>query len=430
MIQKETLESIYGFSSGELERARTRYEALAQGFAPGRALLRAFSAPGRSELGGNHTDHNKGRVLAAAVHLDIAAVARARGDGVVLIRSEGFPDALVDISGEDGLLVRPAERGTTAALARGIAARMAARGARPGGFEASLSSLVPQGSGLSSSAAIETLIAKIFDSLHCGGHFSATDIAKIGQEAENDFFDKPCGLMDQAACACGGAVAIDFAGADPEIKKMPFDPLAAGFALCVVDTKASHADLTPDYAAIPEEMRSVARFFGKTFLREINLQDVLACAKDIRKQAGDRALLRAIHFFNEDERAGKMAEALQALALAQGEERRRAMSGFLDLANESGDSSWRLLQNMHPQDAHDRQGLAIAIALTKEFLRAGGLKGACRVHGGGFAGTIQAYVPQEALEAYREKMEALFGEGALYVLRVRDSGAAELSLGL
>jgi len=427
MVQDEFLIKLYGPDAAE--RERRRYTALAaQADFPSEFSMtgetRVFSAPGRTELGGNHTDHNRGRVLAAAIQMDTVAIAAPRGDRRVFFHSAGFPDVLVDLTGEDGradLSPRPQERGTTAALVRGIAAEFARRGVEPGGFSANGSSTVLPGSGLSSSAAVETLLAKIFDSLYGGGRCSPLELAQISQKAENDFFGKPSGLMDQAASAFGGTVAIDFADpAAPQVTHIEFDPLTAGYALCVVNTGGSHADLTPDYAAVPREMNAVARYFGKYFLREIDLSQLLAHAGELRKTAGDRALLRAIHFCNENRRALAMAELLQQ------PDRAEVMGRFLELVNESGDSSWELLQNLYsPQDPR-QQGLPLALAVSKEFFREQGIKAACRVHGGGFAGTVQAYIPVDALEGYRSRIEGIFGPGALTVLRIRPVGAVEL----
>jgi len=376
-------------------------------------------------LGGNHTDHNRGRVLAASIQMDAVAVVFPRKQRQVFFRSVGFPDVTVNLDDSQGrpdLSPKKGEEGTTEALVRGIASEFAKRGTI-GGFCANASSTVLQGSGLSSSAALEVLVAKIFDCLYQGGKRSALELAQISQKAENDFFGKPCGLMDQAASACGGAAFIDFAdpGA-PLLKKIPFDPLAGGFALCVVNTRGNHANLTPDYAAIPREMKEVARFFGKEFLRELDLSQVLSAAPEIRKAAGDRALLRAIHFFNEDRRAAEMAALLERA----GGGPPSAMPEFLELVNESGNSSWELLQNIYSPGAPREQGLSLALAVSSEFFRSSGMKAACRVHGGGFAGTIQAYVPVDALEDYRSRMEALFGDGSLSQLRIRQPGAVEI----
>jgi galactokinase len=426
-------ESLYG--SGAAERERRRYAALAEkmssqaGFPPEFSVaeedIRVFSAPGRTELGGNHTDHNRGRVLAAAIQMDAVAVVAPRGDRRVFFRSTGFPDVLVNLDGENGpeLSPRPEERGTTEALVRGIAAEFARRGVQPGGFSANASSTVLPGSGLSSSAAVEVLLAKIVDSLYGGGQCSPLELAQIGQRAENDFFGKPSGLMDQAASAFGGTVAIDFADpAAPEVSPVNFDPLSAGFALCVVNTGGSHADLTPDYAAIPREMNAVAGYFGKSFLREIELPQLLAHAGELRKTAGDRALLRAIHFCNENQRSLAMAELLRQ------PEQQGVMGRFLDLVNESGDSSWELLQNLYSPRDPRQQGLPLALAVSKAFFREQGLQAACRVHGGGFAGTVQAYIPVAALDDYRKRMETLFGPGAVTVLRIRPVGAVEMAV--
>ncbi|MDR0455303.1 MAG: galactokinase [Treponema sp.] len=432
-------ELLYG--AGAAEQERRRYAALMEGMSPQagfppefsaeRENVRIFSAPGRTELGGNHTDHNRGRVLAASIQMDAVAAAVPLSSRQVFFRSAGFPDVWVNLDGKDGvpdLSPQPEEQGTTESLVRGIAAEFARRGIQIGGFSANASSTVLPGSGLSSSAALEVLLAKIFDSLYGGGKCSPLELALISQKAENDYFGKPSGLMDQAASASGGAVAIDFISpATPLITKIEFDPLSAGFALCVVNTRGSHADLTPDYAAIPQEMNAVARYFGKSFLREIDLSQVLSNAGELRKSAGDRALLRAIHFFNEDKRAAAMAGLLQKRETAGADiEKQGLMGQFLDLVNESGDSSWELLQNLYSPRNFREQGLSLALAVSREFFREQGIKAACRVHGGGFAGTIQAYIPAEGLEDYRGRMEALFGPGALTVLRIRPVGAVEL----
>jgi len=402
--------------------------------------LRFFSVPGRTELGGNHTDHNRGKVLAASIQLDAVALVAPRHDKQVFFRSAAYPDAKVDVS---DLAPKKGEKGSTASLVRGIAAEFTARGTPVGGFTANAASTVLSGSGLSSSAAIEVLIAKIFDNLYCGGKRSALELAQIGQKAENVYFGKPCGLMDQTACASGGAVAIDFADSqNPRVKGIAFHPAAAGFALCVVDTKANHADLTPDYAAIPAEMKAAAAFYGKTVLGELDEGALLKQLPELRKAAGDRAVLRALHFFNENRRVDAMLAALENMnALAPGQ-KGKAMETFLSLVTESGDSSWELLQNIYSPKNPGEQGVSLALALTKNFLNSGGSRdsfagkhtgacsgkhtGACRVHGGGFAGTIQAYLPLERLDEYRILMEGIFGKGTLTVLRIRQLGAIEL----
>jgi len=428
MLSAGIFESLYGVEA--VEREQRRYTSLVEGISPRACFpaepagdFRVFSAPGRTELGGNHTDHNRGRVLAASIQMDAVAVVFPRSDKQVFFRSVGFPDVVVNLDDNEGrpdLSPKKGEKGTTEALVRGIAAEFAKRG-EIGGFCANASSTVLRGSGLSSSAALEVLIAKIFDSLYQGGKCSSLELAQISQKAENDFFGKPCGLMDQAASACGGAAFIDFADpGSPLLKKIAFDPLAEGFALCVVNTRGNHANLTPDYAAIPREMGDVARYFGKKYLRELDLSQVLSAASEIRKTAGDRALLRAIHFFNEDRRAAEMASLIERGG--------RNMPECLNLVNESGDSSWELLQNIYSPNDPNAQGLSVALAVTREFFRSRGIKAACRVHGGGFAGTIQAYIPVDALEDYRAQMEALFGAGALSQLRIRQAGAVEVTI--
>ena len=439
---EEIFRGLYGES--EVETARGRYATLAaemtkdgSGGFPEPELcgapenLRVFSAPGRTELAGNHTDHNRGRVLAASIQLDCAAVVRGRADHAVFFRSAGFPDVKVKLknsSGEPDLLPKPEEEGTTEALVRGIAAELNCRGCTVGGFSANADSAVLPGSGLSSSAAVEALICRIFDSLYGGGNRGFLEIAQIGQIAENAYFGKPCGLMDQIACASGGAVAIDFAdAAHPDVKRVNFDLGAMGYALCVVNTGGSHADLTADYASIPAEMKKTAAFFGKSVLGELDKETVTACSSEIRKTLGDRALLRTIHFFDENERVVAMTAALaemeNALTTAA---KQQALSFFLDMVNESGDSSWELLQNVYPSGQSKTQGIAAALALSRDFFRKQKLYAACRVHGGGFAGTIQVFLPLDAAASYRANIEAVFGAGSLTILRIRQSGAVEL----
>jgi len=415
----ELFSSLYGAEG--VDAARLRYgnliEGLIHGFSGGEfpetaGDLRVFSVPGRTELGGNHTDHNRGKVLAASIQLDAVAVTAPRPDMQVFFRSKGHPDVKVDIS---DLSVRQEEKGTTEALVRGIAAELAARKLPLRGFTVNAENMVLCGSGLSSSAVVEILIAKIFDSLYGDGKTSALELAKIGQKAENVYFGKPCGLMDQTACATGGAVAIDFEDPDnPKVKEIGFDPASAGLALCIVDTKGSHADLTADYAAIPTEMKAAASFFGKHVLRELDERTFLSRLPELRSAVGDRAVLRAMHFFGENRRVDAMLTALEE----------KAIDTFLALVRESGDSSWELLQNIYSHKKLIEQGVSLALALTKNFLAVG--EGACRVHGGGFAGTIQAYIPMERLIDYRNVMEGVFGIGALTVLRIRPLGAIEL----
>jgi galactokinase len=437
-------ESLYGRE--EVEVQTRRYAKLIEDILDPRVFppdkfpeaagnLRLFTAAGRTELGGNHTDHNCGKVLAASIQLDAVAVAAPRSDKRVFFRSEGFPDVQLDIS-DTG--VQSGETGTTEALIRGVAAGFVERGIPVQGWTANAASTVLPGSGLSSSAALETLTAKIFDSLYGGGCLPSIELAKISQRAENLFYGKPSGLMDQAASASGGAVAIDFAGPAVELRRMAFNPESAGYTLCVVNTRGNHAGLTPDYAAIPVEMRLVADFFGKQNLREAGfeaLQTALADAKQaasLREKCGDRAILRALHFFDENVRVDAMRKTLESLS-AIPPDRQDTIAArfgeFLDLVNESGASSWEYLQNIYSPRRPDEQGISLGLALTRNFAaHAGGKKIACRVHGGGFAGTIQVYLPGELIDQYRTAMEAVFGSGALTVLRIRNIGADEIRL--
>ncbi|MDR2952590.1 MAG: galactokinase [Treponema sp.] len=435
----EIFTELYG--ERETDAARKRYKSLIanmlksgqDGFPAADSCdvagnLRVFSAPGRTELGGNHTDHNRGKVLAASIQLDNVAIVQARDDNTVFFRSTGHPDVrvrLVDSASTPDLKPKPEEEGATESLVRGIAAEFKRRGYAVGGFSANADSAVFAGSGLSSSAAIEVLLGRIFDSLYGEGKLSPLEIAQIGQIAENTYFGKPCGLMDQTACAAGGAIIIDFAdAASPLVKQVNFDLATLGYALCVVSTGGSHVDLTADYASIPVEMKGVAAFFGKSVLRELDKETVLSRASEIRKTLGDRALLRAIHYFDENDRVDAMTAALVEMDGAQAAAKPQALGKFLDLVNESGDSSWELLQNVYsrPQE----QGVSAALALSKDFLRRTKLKGAARVHGGGFAGTIQAYLPLDAVDAYRAAIEPVFGAGSVTVLRIRSLGAIEL----
>jgi len=433
------LSGLYG--KNETEKQRQRYSQLAikmQNEFPESELkntcgeLRIFSSPGRTELAGNHTDHNRGKVLAASIQLDNAAIVRKRNDNIIFFRSAGFPDVKVKLTDKNGnfnFQPKPEETGTTEALIRGIAAEFHKRGCPAGGFSANAESTVLPGSGLSSSAALEVLIGKIFDSLYGEGRRSPLEIAKIGQIAENIFFGKPCGLMDQTACASGGAAAIDFEKTEnPVVKKINFNPEAAGYSLCVVNTGGNHADLTADYASIPSEMKAAAAFFGKSVLREIDKETLLNSARKIRQELGDRALLRSLHFFNENERVDAMTIFLQAIEKADRIEKKNdAFKVYLNLINESGDSSWEILQNVYSPNNPADQGITTALALTRDFINHQcSHNGAYRVHGGGFAGTIQAYIPIDAMDKYREFMEKIFGAGSVTPLRIRQTGAAEI----
>jgi galactokinase len=372
---------------------------------------RFFSAPGRTELGGNHTDHNHGRVLCAAVALDVAAcVIPAEGSRAVL-RSEGYPGEIVVDFTE--LQARPSERGKPEALLRGVARGISDRGLPLRGFVAALHSNIPPGSGLSSSAAVEVLFGTILTEL-AGGSLPPIEIARIGQAAENEYFGKPCGLMDQSASAFGGIVSLDFKDpAAPKVKRVDFDFGETGYRLVVVDTGGSHADLTADYAAIPIEMCSVAALLGGKVLRDIDPVSLIARGPEIRAACGDRAFLRALHFSGENARVQDMAASLK-----NGD-----MNAYLKQVKRSGDSSWRLLQNLYPPSSPAEQGPCAALALSAEFLRS---KGAYRVHGGGFAGTVQAYVPNKLMGGYTELMERYFGAGSVIPAEIRIPGATRV----
>lgn len=374
--------------------------------------VRLFSAPGRTEVGGNHTDHQRGRVLAAAVNLDVLCVASPNGEDVIRIQSQGYPRdeiALGDLS------VREEEKNKAASLVRGVAARCRERGYSVSGFDAYTVSDVLKGSGLSSSAAFEVAVGTMISHLFNGGAIPPEEIARFGQYAENVYFGKPSGLMDQMASSVGGFVAIDFADPEnPVIEPVPLDFANTGYTLCIVDTGGNHADLTGEYAAIPQEMAKVAAHYGKRYLREVSKADFLADLPAIRASCGDRAALRALHFFADDERVPRQAQAL----------REGDFSTFLRLVVESGVSSACGLQNVFACSAPNEQGLSLALALSEGILRD---RGAWRVHGGGFAGTIQAFVPDDLLEAYTRAMESVFGQGACYRLSIRPVGGVEIA---
>lgn len=366
-----------------------------------------FSAPGRVELGGNHTDHQHGCVLAAAVDLETSADVRLTGGGSIRVLSEGY--APVEIPLRD-LAPRPEECGTTAALVRGVAAAFAARGAALGGLEVHVRSDVAPGSGLSSSAAFEVLLARVLNALFCGGRLSPIELAQISQRAENVYFGKPCGLMDQTASAVGNIIGIDFADpAHPKIQPVAFDFASCGYSLCIIDSGASHSDLTDCYAAITNELKAVCRVFGKEVLRDVPEDEFYARLGEVRQAAGDRAVLRAIHVYEDNKRVRLQLRALE----------NDNFPAFLEYVKESGDSSWMYLQNVIPEGRTAHQEVAFALALAKHLL---GGHGACRVHGGGFAGTIQAFVPNEQLEEFRGGIEAVLGEGSCHVLSIRPEG--------
>ena len=366
-----------------------------------------FSAPGRTEISGNHTDHQHGCVLAAAVNLVTVAEVTLNHSGLIRVQSEGYPALEVELN---DLSVHEEEKNTTAALIRGVAAAFSQRGAVLQGFDARVRSSVLPGSGLSSSAAFEVLIGTICNELFFDKRLSAVEIAQVGQYAENVYFGKPCGLMDQTASSVGGMVFIDFENPDsPVVERIDFDFSAAGHALCIIDSGADHADLTEEYAAIPGELKDVCTFFGKEVLRDIPEADFFAALPELRHRVPDRAILRAVHFYQENKRVQRQAQAL----------RDGDFDTFLDLVSESGRSSWMYLQNITPTGATEHQDVAVALALCDTLLHG---QGAFRVHGGGFAGTVQAFVPLDMLDSFKEGMERVLGEGKCHVLSIRSEG--------
>ncbi len=376
----------------------------------GVAPERYFSAPGRTEIGGNHTDHQRGRVLAAAVNLDTLAAVRVNGTGTIRILSQGYPISQVELS---CLEPQAEEINTTPALIRGVAARFAQLGCEVRGFDAYCTSTVLPGSGLSSSAAFEVLIGTIINHLFFQGKVSQPEIAQIGQYAENVFFGKPCGLMDQTASAVGNLVSIDFFDKEhPVITPVDFDFSACGHALCIIDTRASHADLTDEYAAIPGEIKGVCAHFGKEVLTQIDEADFYAAIPTLRRKCGDRAVMRCIHFYQDNARVPKQVAALEA----------GNFDAFLALVAESGRSSWMYLQNVIPAGYTEHQDVAVSLALCEHYLQG---RGAFRVHGGGFAGTVQAFVPFDLLDSFRAGIDAALGEGACHVLSIRPQGGVE-----
>ena len=392
-----------------------RKQELDAGFAAafGGIPERYFSAPGRTEIGGNHTDHQRGRVLAAAVNLDTVAAVRVNGTDTIRILSQGYPLCQVDVK---ELTPRQEEINTTPALIRGVAARFAQLGCEVRGFDAYCESTVLPGSGLSSSAAYEVLIGTIINHLFFDGRVTQAEVAQIGQYAENVFFGKPCGLMDQTASAVGNLVTIDFFDKEhPVIRPVDFDFSACGHALCIIDTRASHADLTDEYAAIPNEIKAVCAHFGKEVLSQIDEAEFYAAIPALRTSCGDRAVLRAVHFYQDNARVPKQVAALEAGDFA----------AFLNLVKESGHSSYMYLQNVIPAGYKEHQDVAIALALCEHYLQG---KGAYRVHGGGFAGTVQAFVPFEILESFRAGIDSVLGEGACHVLSIRPQGGVEMEV--
>jgi len=424
-IDKKRLEEIYGNDPDIISYQAKRFADAANGFEEhfgAAGDIHIFSAAGRSEIGGNHTDHQRGQVLAASLNIDSLAITSAVSENVITLYSEGYDTFTIDL---DNLDVVESEIGTTASLIRGVASGFAKKGFKIGGFNAYVTSDVLGGSGLSSSASFESLIGVILSGLYNEDKVSTVDIAKIGQFAENKYMDKPCGLMDQMACSVGGFVHIDFAksgDADPffddsypKIERIDFDPEDYGYSLVITDTKASHADLTDDYASIPKEMKDVAAFFGKNVLTEVSEEEFVKQIPEIRKVTGDRAIMRALHFFGENKRVEVEAESLKD----------KDFDRFLQKFASSAKSSYEFLQNIYSTKYPSQQGVAISLALADKLLSSP-LKGVSRVHGGGFAGTIQTFVKTEHADEFIKAMDSFLGEGSARKYRIRKYGCTRV----
>ncbi|MCR5104541.1 MAG: galactokinase [Eubacterium sp.] len=374
--------------------------------------IEIYSAPGRTEVGGNHTDHQHGQVLAASISVDAIAITSKNYSGMINIKSEGYDMINVNVADAEKT---DSEEGTTAALIRGIVAGMQARDFKTGGFNAYITSDVLGGSGLSSSAAFETIIGNILSGLYNDNKIDAVTIAILGQYAENVYFGKPCGLMDQMACSVGSLCHIDFADTEnPQIEKIDLDLNAVGYSLCITDTKGSHADLTPDYAAVPAEMKSVAEMYDKNVLMELSEEEVISHIPEIRKKLGDRAVLRALHFYEECKRVENQVNAIKSGDFEM----------FLKNIKASGDSSYKFLQNVYT--SHDIMHQNVSIALCMSEIVLGSEYGVSRVHGGGFAGTIQAFVKNEKVSEYKQALDNIFGEGSCNVLKIRKYGGIKV----
>ncbi len=413
----EKIKDIY-VDVSKLSYQRERYvEALseyARIFADGDTEkdVEIYSAPGRSEIGGNHTDHQHGNVLAASINDDAIAIVGNANNDTVRVLSKGYDMLTIPLNNIEKL---DSEEGTTVALIKGVIYGVKNAGYNIGGFDAYITSDVLSGSGLSSSAAFETIIGTILSGLYNDMKIDAVEIAKLGQYAENVYFGKPCGLMDQMACSVGSLCQIDFKNPEePVIDRVEFDLSKVGYSLCITDTKGSHADLTPDYAAVPVEMKNAASCFGKEFLRDVDKKELIAGINKIREAYGDRAALRALHFAEENERA-----VLEAKALKDND-----FEEFLRLFKSSGDSSYKYLQNVYTNHDVEHQNVSVGLCLSELVL---GDKGVARVHGGGFAGTIQAFVKNDVVEQYKKAMDDLFGEGSCNVLMIRKYGGIKVA---
>ena len=413
---KQTIEEIYGRDAAEAQTMR--YAHLTARFTEefGACEPRLFRAPGRTEIGGNHTDHQHGQVLAAAIDLDIAAAAAPAEDMKICIVSEGFGRIETDAGSPYTDDEKTSEQGTAAALVRGVAEEMKQRGYRVGGFRAYAAGNVPEGSGLSSSAAFEVLIGVIISGLFNDSSIPPEEIAHIAQIAENDYYGKPCGLMDQMTSAAGGLCRIDFSDpAAPAVEKLEADFREMGYRICITNTHGSHAGHTADYAAVQTDLAKAASVFGKEVLEGVSAEDVIGRAVEIRQAGGDRAFLRALHVASENSRVLQEADALK----------RQDMAAFLALVRRSGESSYKLLQNVYVSSAPEKQELAVALAVSEAVLKHIS-EGVCRVHGGGFAGTIQAFVEEGCVDRYIAAMDAVFGEGSCFCINISRAGGTQL----
>lgn len=378
----------------------------------GEKEVEIYSAPGRSEVGGNHTDHQFGKVLATSINLDAIAIVAKRDDDVIDLKSEGYERIIVSLSSFDPA---KAEKGTSQALIQGVASKLKEEGYKIGGFEAYVTSDVLNGAGMSSSAAFEVLIGNILSGLYNDMKIDPVFLAQAGQYAENVYFGKPCGLMDQCACAVGGLISIDFKDtSNPIVNSVNVDFSKYDHSLCIVDTKGSHADLTDAYGAVPQEMKEVAHYFGKEVLREVDENEFYANIANLRTALNnDRAILRAIHFFNENRRVNTIVERLN----------KDDFEGFKTLIQESGNSSYKFLQNVYADFDYKNQAVSLGLAMSEMILKDHGV---CRVHGGGFAGTIQAFVENSYVETYKEEIEKVFGKGSCHILKVRKLGGCKV----
>jgi galactokinase len=404
---------LYGADMAVIQKQKQKYNTLIQKFQQfsKEKKVELFTSPGRTEIGGNHTDHNYGRVLAGAVNLDNIAIAAVNHTNIIRIQSDGYPAFEVNLN---NLQSDKSEQFTSAALVRGICARMKEPGYIIGGFDACIDGGVPKGSGLSSSASFEVLIGSIVSELFNSGKLDPIQNAIIGQYAENHYFGKPCGLMDQTACAMGGLITIDFEDpSKPIVKRVNFDFISTGFALVITDTGGNHADLNDEYASLPTDMKAVAAELGAKVLRQVSLEQVLEITPKIREKVGDRAILRAIHFQGDNQRVVEQVAALE----------RNDFKAFLGMVVDSGYSSYMYNQNIFPVNNIREQGVSLALALSELVLKG---QGAWRVHGGGFAGTIQAFVPQFLLDKYINTLEHVFGTGSCHSLFIRQKGAGKV----